>query len=108
MSTGEGRHPRVELVRLSANTYSLDIIKKAAYRFLDRFASDFRIEGSEVLCTLTFARPTTTESAELAVAEFKSEVLDQDLRQKIAQESLAYRNAILALAFAPSKLQDHE
>ena len=97
-----------EVVRFSKSAYDLDTVKKAAYRFLDRFSSDFRIEGDEVVCTITFPGPTPSDVVEKVIAEFRNEVLDQDLRRTIATETSALRNAILALAFAPSKLQDHE
>jgi His-Xaa-Ser system protein HxsD len=97
-----------ESARFSQRVYGLDIIKKAAYRLLDRFAADFRIEGDEIVCVLTFPSSTSAEAIATAVTDFQKEVLDQDLRQVVAAETSALRNAILALAFAPSKLQDRE
>lgn len=97
-----------EFVAFSQRVYDLDTVKKAAYRFLDRFSTDFQVDGDQILCVLTFSPLTARDVIEAAIADFKKEVLDQDLRRSVAAETAAYRNAILALAFAPSKLQDDE
>ena len=105
---GDEQHPTTESIRFSSAAFDLDTIKKAAYRFLDRFSTDFRVEGDEIVCIITFLRPTTPEAVHSTIAEFRAEVLDQDLRRKVAGETSAIRNAILALAFSPSKLNDRE
>lgn len=97
-----------EVVSFDSAVYDLDTVKKAAYRFIDKFSPDIRIEGSDIVCTLTFLQALGNDSVERILADFRREVLDQDLRQSIAAETASYRNAILALAFAPSKLQSDE
>ena len=87
--------------------YSLETIKKAAYRFIDRFSPDIRIENNQIICVLSFAVPTSHETQRI-VDDFRKEVLDQDLRRLIAAETAPMRNTILALAFATSNLQDRE
>jgi|SRR6266446_4091039 His-Xaa-Ser system protein HxsD len=91
-------------LRFSSSAYSLDTIKKAAYRFLDRFATDFRTEGDEIVCQLFFLKPVAPDAAQLLIAAFRTETLDQDLRERIAKETSGLRNTILALAFSKSEL----
>ena len=84
--------------------YSLDVIKKAAYRFIDKFSVDLQLSGDVVSCTFNFTGKTSPESAELLKENFKKEVLDQDLRESIANETLSLRNLILAHAFSKTSL----
>ena len=97
-----------ETVRFDANTYSIDTIKKAAYRYLDRFAPEFQVAGNTIVCQLNFPAETDAKAITETVADFKKEVLDQDLRQIVSVETVAYRNAILAIAFSSSRLTKDE
>lgn len=97
-----------ETVRFSATVYHLDTVKKAAYRFLDRFSPNFRVDGDNIICDLLFPASDSDSEVQDTVAEFRQEVLDQDLRRTVAAETSGLRNAILSIAFAPSKLQDRE
>src|SRR5262245_28785723 len=99
---GDAQHPGTESIRFSSAVFSLDTVKKAAYRFLDRFSTDFRVEGDDVICVVTFLRPSSLEVVQSTIAAFRIEVLDQDLRQKVAAETSSARNAVLALAFSSS------
>jgi len=95
-------------VRFSRTCFDVECVKRAAYRFLDRFALDLKPEEHELVCNVSFTPPVPEEVAEAILADFRKEVLDQDLRSRIAAETAPIRNAILALAFAPSKLQSGE
>ena len=105
----EGAPPDLvqELV-VSSKIYDLDTIKKAAYHFIDRTTIDLAVVGEDIVCTFQFQRATTPAGADVIVREFKAELLDQDLRRKIADETAPLRNAILALAFAASKPEERE
>jgi len=87
-------------VVVDTSVYSLDTVKKAAYRFLDRFAGDFSVNGNQIICSLTFQRGAADAAADAIVQDFQRELLDQDLREKVAAETAPIRNAILALAFS--------
>ena len=50
----------------------------------------------------------TADECERIINDFKIEVLDQGLRARIAKETSASRNAILALAFSKTGLQGGE
>ncbi len=92
-------------VRFSTAVYSIDTVKKAAYRFSDRCSFNFSLSGAEIVCTLEFPPNYTTEKAADVKNGFRNEVLDQDLRQSIAAETEHVRNTILAYAFSKTGLQ---
>jgi His-Xaa-Ser system protein HxsD len=84
--------------------FAVDTVKKAAYRYIDRFTVDFDLSGSALTCTLSFPRGTSDEAATRLADEFKKEVLDQDLRERIKAETAPIRNLILAHAFSKTGL----
>jgi His-Xaa-Ser system protein HxsD len=93
----------------SSQVYSIETIKKAAYRFLDVLSIDVIPRSAEIECILHFlSDPKEEEQAERIVAGFKNEVLDQDLRSIIARETEATRNAVLAFALSKTGLQSSE
>lgn len=99
--------PRTEVV-FQKSVYDLDTVKKAAYRFIDKFAPEFHLDDETVICTLIFSKDESVDEIERIVTDFKKEVLDQDLRKRIASETSAVRNAVLAVAFSRTDLQDSE
>jgi His-Xaa-Ser system protein HxsD len=93
----------------SPQVYSIDAIKKAAYRFSDVLSVDIVPRSAEIECVIHFiSDPTDEEQAQRIVAAFRNEVLDQDLRSIIAKETEATRNAILAFALSKTGLQGSE
>lgn len=76
-------------------------MKKAAYRVLDKFGARISIDENGIICELNFATELAPAERDAAIDEFWKELLDQDLRERIGQETAVIRNAILALAFAP-------
>ena len=89
----------------AANVFALEVIKKAAYQFTDRASFDFRAAEGEIVVRLDFAPAIDAVAAATLVADFRNEVLDQDLRQSISEETAPTRNAILAYAFSRTGLQ---
>jgi len=89
-------------VVIPRSVYSLDTVKKAAYRFIDRAAPSFALNGEEIVCTFAFPKSVQDATAEVLIRDFHTELLDQDLRARIGAETASMRNAILALAFAPT------
>lgn len=91
-------------VAYSTAVYSLAAIKKAAYRLGDRcychISAPDPVEGT-VQVVLT-PKPGV-DSATLA-AEFSQEVLDQDLRECVAEQTAGIRAAIIAQAFSSPSL----
>lgn len=87
-----------------AKVYSLTAVKKAAYRHLDAFATHISVIGDDIRCELTFTPPVTTQEGERLANELRKEVLDQDLRQRLYEETEAVRNVILAHTFSKAGL----
>jgi len=92
-------------VRFSRDTTSLEAVKKAAYYFSDRCAFDFSVNGAEIVCKMIFGSILTPDRVRAFEVEFRNEVLDQELRAKIADETAMVRNAVLAYAFSRTGLQ---
>lgn len=92
-------------VCFDASVYAADSIKKAAYTIAAQAAVEIRRVGLEWQCEFHFLRPTPPALMQEAVASFRIEVLDQDLRASIANETREVRNAILSVAFSKTGLQ---
>lgn len=84
--------------------FDVEAIKRAAYRFSDRIVVEIVADGGEYFCKLRNLKPAEPASLESLADEFRNEVLDQDLRIKIAAETEGYRNLILSLAFSKTPL----
>lgn len=91
-------------VEIDLNSFSLDAIKRAAYRCSNLFAFDAAVTGKLAVCTLTFDGDQSTEQLEKALMTFRREILDQDLRHLIRAETEHVRNLILAHAFSRTGL----
>jgi len=88
-----------EVLRLSLTAFRESAIKKAAYNFSGRCAVTLHREGDSFIVTL---RPTQLASEASEVAdEFYKEVLDQDLRASVAEETRGIRDLLIAQAFSP-------
>jgi len=83
---------RVETVPFDLSAFSIESLKKAAYRFIDRFAFDVNTDGKKAVCRLIFPPKTSDATVQRVVSDFRKEVLDQDLRQLIAAETAPIRN----------------
>lgn len=95
-------------IRFDSRLYSGDAIKRALYRFTDRFAGDIRQAGDAFVCTLQFSADKSDVTRNLDIMNFKKDVLDQDLREKIRSETESVRNLILAHAFSKTGLIANE
>jgi His-Xaa-Ser system protein HxsD len=80
--------------------HSLIAIKKAAYRFLDRFSANITIDGKRINCVLSFPASSDHHGRTRLAEDFRKEVLDQDLRETLKAETEPTRNLILAYAFS--------
>jgi len=95
-------------LRFSSKVYRLETIKKAAYRLSGRCSFDFAVEDDEIICRLIFREAAAVELVNEIEYALRNEVLDQDLRATIAEETAAVRNAVLAYAFSRTGLQNGE
>jgi His-Xaa-Ser system protein HxsD len=92
-------------VTFSREAFDVEAIKRAAYRFSDRVAVEFDVGERTIECKLRAFVPLESSNLETLSNEFRTEVLDQDLRIKIASETESVRNLILSLAFSKTGLQ---
>lgn len=85
--------------------YALMAIEKAAYRFSDRFTCQIETTQAGLQVTLKPKRADMSEEThQAALDDFQTEVLDQNLREKIKLETAPTRNLILAHAFSRTGL----
>ena len=95
-------------VVFDSQVYSLIAIKKAAYKYLDAFSADISVIDNKVHCLLSFPSSNSDEGCSIIIDDFKKEVLDQDLREKIRVETESVRNLILAYAFSKTGIVSNE
>ena len=96
--------PKTRALTVDLAVYSLDCIKRSAYRFTDSFALDLRVAANAAVCTLSFDEKASDQLMDHVVASFQKELLDQDLRATIRAETKEVRNLILAHAFSRTGL----
>lgn len=104
----EGKEAKTVSVKFDSQVFSLTAVKKATYRYIGSFSADIGIKDGEIRCLLNFSSPRNDESCARLVDDFKKEVLDQDLREKLKVETEPVRNLILAHAFSKTGLVSNE
>ena len=87
-----------------AAVHHVEAIQKAAYRFIDRLTIVISQQDNHFVCEVE-PNPGLKLPVDEVLSDFKREVLDQELRFKIKNETEAARNLILAYAFSQSGLQ---
>jgi len=93
-----------ERIILDTTIYSLVAIKKAAYKFADRAAICLCPKTASCIeAVFSFSAEDGVKPEEV-VADFYTELLDQDLREIIKNETAPVRNLILAHAFSRTTL----
>ena len=105
---GSEKEAKSVSVSFDSHVFSLMAVKKAAYRYIDSFSADINVKDEEIRCLLNFTSPRSDESCARLVDDFKKEVLDQDLREKLKIETEPVRNLILAHAFSKTGIISHE
>lgn len=97
--------PTVVSIECDTTICRLSAIKKAAYKFGDRCHIEITsISENRILVALRPKR--TLENAQFLAGEFRNELLDQELREVVAQETAGIRNLLLAQAFSATSLLD--
>lgn len=95
-------------VSFSSKVFDLETVKKAAYTFTDVCSIAIDIKDDTIVCKLSALKQSSDISLSEIADLLKNEVLDQDLRRKIAEETGPMRNVILAYAFSRTGLQNGE
>lgn len=94
---------------LDPKCYRLTAIQKAAYRLAERCTAVIGSPTETTIPVMLQFKPTTTEdSAKETVRLFYQELLDQELREKIGEETAPIRALILAHAFSNTDLIKRE
>ena len=89
-------------ISFPSDLYELEAVKLAAYRFANEASVELEPVGERLLCIL---KPLGTSiDLEKLEARFRCEVIDQDLRKRIARETEGLRNLVLAHAFSKTGL----
>ncbi len=90
-------------LRFPQSAFSVVALQKAALKYSDQLSVQWQDSGTEWVCRLCRTPTADTELSTLA-QWFSTEVLDQQLRDRIANETATERNLILAHTFSRSKL----
>jgi len=90
---------------LDSRVYRLNAVKKAAYRLGGRATSQITVLPQGGIQVILTPLRGLSEDANLE-AEFREEVLDQELREQIGEETAQLRNILLAQAFSGLSLTD--
>lgn len=99
---GVSREPEGFTLAIDLKIYSLEAIKKTAYRFAEHAAILIQPRiGSEVAVVFQFQNAADRDRI---VAAFCTELLDQDLREIVKRETAPIRNLLLAHAFSRTSL----
>lgn len=91
-------------LELDEQIYCLEAVQKASYRFIDRLTILITKAAGQLICEIESV-PGAEAQLDEHVANFKRELLDQQLRKQIKDETEPARNLILAYAFSRSGLQ---
>ncbi|MDC0740808.1 His-Xaa-Ser system protein HxsD [Polyangium mundeleinium] len=92
-------------VTVDVRAYRLSAVQKTAYRLAAKCTAIIgEVREHSLVVTLTFA-PTTGEREALETARlFFQELLDQELREKVGEQTASLRALILAHAFSRTSL----
>jgi His-Xaa-Ser system protein HxsD len=91
-------------IRVDSRVYSLEVVQRAAFKCTDLASFQFSVVNDQALDVTATVKSTLTIAPGEVTARFHDELLDQKLRQTIADETKAERDLILAYAFSNTKL----
>lgn len=91
-------------LELDPAIYRLEAVQKAAYRFIDRLTILISQDQGKLVCDICLVKDGEPPSDAL-LDNFKRELLDQQLRLQIKEETAPVRDLILAYAFSRTGLQ---
>ncbi len=97
-------HPQIT-ISFDPNICRLNAIKKAAYKFGDRCYIDI-VAPDPRRIDVTLTSKNATCNFDLIVNELKNEVLDQELREVVREETAGIQSLLLAQAFSATNLID--
>lgn len=90
---------------IDLRVYRLVAVQKTAYRLARRCTARLGLVRDEVLpVTLSFARGTSPGEVREVTELFFRELLDQQLREEVRDETASMRSLLMALAFSRTGL----
>jgi len=95
-------------LRFSLDVHPLEAIKRAAYRLSGHGTFDISLDGRDALVSVSVKQDLEDRALPQLVSQFKSEVLDADLRMSISAETEGLRNTILSHVFSKTGLTNNE
>lgn len=84
--------------------YDGQVLQKAAYRSINTLTVDITSEEGRFICVLSLNIGLDEPAFLSAIQEFKKDVLDYQLRHRLAVETQPIKNLILGLAFSKTGL----
>jgi His-Xaa-Ser system protein HxsD len=90
------------------SVYSIEAVQKATYRAINVMSVFIETDNKYIKCKFESSNGVSQERFELAIHEFKKDLIDEELRIKIKKETQDIRNLILGLAFSRTSLQSNE
>lgn len=84
---------------VDARVFRMSAVKKAAYRLGDRCSARIELGPDDAIHVCLTPRSDRASNQSLE-GDFRNELLDQDLRESIAEQTERVRNLILAQAFS--------
>jgi His-Xaa-Ser system protein HxsD len=91
-------------IAIDSRVYVLDVIQRAAFRCTDLASFNFSIASDIEITVTATVKPTITLDPDELRSRFYNELLDQQLRRTIANETKVERDLILGYAFSNTKL----
>ena len=92
-------------VVLNADAYRLAAVQRTSYAFADQCTALIgRVDVGELPISLIFRAATTEKEALNVARRFLQDLLDQELREQIREETGPIRSLILAHAFSRTNL----
>ncbi|MBV7476609.1 His-Xaa-Ser system protein HxsD [Pseudomonas sp. PDM31] len=84
--------------------YDAQVLQKAAYRSINTLTIDITSDEGRFICVLSLNIGLDEPAFLSAIQEFKKDVLDYQLRHRLAVETQPIKNLILGLAFSKTGL----
>ena len=91
-------------MRIDMRVYQLETVQRAAFRCTDIASFAFSISDNQGLDVTATPKSTLSIAPDQLAARFYNELLEQKLRQTVADETKNERDLILAYAFSNTKL----
>ena len=79
-------------------------LKKSAYKYTNVCSFDFKVKDQVIDCEINFKDDISDADFIDFTTEFRNDVLDESLREQIAEKTAPVRNLILAYAFSKADL----